>query len=48
MDTLFFDLPEAPRIAVLSWPTRIVLGPGALKRLPDEIRRLGLQRPLLV
>src|SRR5215468_5205962 len=48
MDTTFFDLPEQPRIAVLSWPTRIVVGPGALKRLPDEVRRLGMQRPLLV
>jgi 4-hydroxybutyrate dehydrogenase len=48
MDTAFFDLPESPRIAVLSWPTRIVVGAGSLKRLPDEVRRLGLQRPLLV
>ncbi|HET9034631.1 MAG TPA: iron-containing alcohol dehydrogenase [Myxococcaceae bacterium] len=47
-DTSLFDLPVSPRIAVLSWPTRIVLGPGALKRLPDEVRRLGLQRPLVV
>jgi alcohol dehydrogenase class IV len=48
METTFFDLPDSPRVTVLSWPTRIVLGPGALKRLPDEVRRLGLQRPLLV
>src|SRR6516225_9602 len=48
MDTPFFDLPDSPRVALLSWPTRIVLGPGALKRLPDEVGRLGLQRPLLV
>ena len=47
-DTSFFDLPASSRIAVLSWPTRIVLGPGALKRLPEEVRRLGLHRPLLV
>jgi 4-hydroxybutyrate dehydrogenase len=48
MDTAFFDLPESPRISVLSWPTRIVVGAGALKHLPDEVRRLGLQRPLVV
>ena len=47
-DTFFFDLPASSRIAVLSWPTRVVLGPGALKRLPEEVRRLGLHRPLLV
>jgi len=48
MSTPFFDLPSAPRITTLSWPTRIVLGAGALQRLPEEVRRLGLSRPLLV
>lgn len=48
METPFFDLPATPRVTVMSWPTRIVLGPGAVKRLPDEVRRLGLRRPLLV
>jgi len=48
MDTAFFDLPDSPRISVLSWPTRIVVGAGALKRLPEEVQRLGLQRPLVV
>jgi alcohol dehydrogenase class IV len=48
MDTPFFDLPPGPRITVLSWPTRVVLGAGALQRLPDEVQRLGLTRPLLV
>jgi alcohol dehydrogenase class IV len=43
-----FDLPAQPRITVLSWPTRIVLGPGALNRLPEEVERLGMRRPLLV
>jgi len=48
MDSTFFDLPTPPRVTVLSWPTRILLGPGAVKRLPDEVQRLGLTRPLLV
>src|SRR5215471_2512435 len=48
MDTPFFDLPPTSRVTVLSWPTRILLGAGALKRLPDEVQRLGLTRPLLV
>src|SRR5215831_2850215 len=48
MDTPFFDLPPGPRITVLSWPTRVVLGAGAIQRLPDEVQRLGLTRPLLV
>jgi alcohol dehydrogenase class IV len=43
-----FDLPAQARITVLSWPTRIVLGPGALNRLPEEVERLGMRRPLLV
>jgi len=43
-----FDLPSEARIAVLSWPTRILLGAGALKRLAEEVKRLGLERPLLV
>ncbi|MGZ6132752.1 MAG: iron-containing alcohol dehydrogenase [Myxococcaceae bacterium] len=48
MDAPFFDLPTTPRITVFSWPTRVVLGPGALRRLPEEVRRLGLHRPLVV
>ncbi len=44
----FFDLPVAPRIAEMAWPTRIVLGPGALARLPAELARLGVRRPLVV
>jgi 4-hydroxybutyrate dehydrogenase len=44
----FFDLPSTPTVAVMSWPTRVVLGPGALARLGDEVRRLGMRRPLVV
>jgi alcohol dehydrogenase class IV len=32
----------------MAWPTRIVLGPGALARLGDEAARLGMRRPLVV
>jgi 4-hydroxybutyrate dehydrogenase len=46
--TAFFDLPAEPTIAVLSWPTRVVLGAGALARLGEEVRRLGMRRPLVV
>jgi 4-hydroxybutyrate dehydrogenase len=44
----FFDLPSAPGVAVMSWPTRVLLGPGALARLGEEVRRLGMKRPLVV
>jgi len=29
-------------------PSRVVFGPGALERLPDEVRRLGLRRALVL
>ncbi len=44
----FFDLPDSPGIAEMAWPTRIVLGPGALARLPAQLERLGMRRPLVV
>jgi len=44
----FFDLPASPGITVMSWPTRVVLGPGALARLGREAIRLGMRRPLVV
>jgi alcohol dehydrogenase class IV len=43
-----FDLPADLGVVELSWPTRIVLGPGALARLPEHLRRLGVARPLVV
>jgi alcohol dehydrogenase class IV len=48
MAPIFFDVPERLPIVELAWPTRIVLGPGALARLPAELRRLGVARPLVV
>jgi alcohol dehydrogenase class IV len=43
-----FDLPAELPIVELAWPTRIVLGPGALARLPAQLARLGVRRPLVV
>jgi alcohol dehydrogenase class IV len=43
-----FDLPDAPGVTELAWPTRVVLGPGALARLPRELERLEMDRPLVV
>src|SRR4051812_37857139 len=34
--------------SVMSFPTRIVYGKGAIQRLPDELKRAGASRPLLV
>lgn len=35
-------------ISVMTFPTRIVLGEGAVGELPEELRRLGIGRPLVV
>lgn len=43
-----FDLPNELRITEMSWPTKIVFGPGALARLPAQIERLGMKKPLVV
>ena len=37
-----------PMITEMAWPTRIVLGPGALQRLTAHVERLGMRRPLVV
>ena len=29
-------------------PARVVFGSGTIKQLPDEVKRLGLQRPLVL
>ncbi len=34
--------------SVMSFPTRIVYGRGAIKELPNELKRVGATRPLLV
>ncbi len=44
----FFDVPAAPSVSVRAWPTRVLLGPGALARLGEEVRALGVRRPLVV
>jgi alcohol dehydrogenase class IV len=38
----------APRIVEMSYPTRVVFGPGALQRLPALVERLKIRRPLVV
>ncbi|QSQ13661.1 iron-containing alcohol dehydrogenase [Myxococcus landrumensis] len=43
-----FDIPTEPRVIEMAWPTRIVLGAGALQRLPAQTQRLKMKRPLLV
>jgi 4-hydroxybutyrate dehydrogenase len=43
-----FDMPSEPRVTELSWPTKVVLGAGALRRLPAQVSRLGMRRPLVV
>ncbi|MBX5483306.1 MAG: iron-containing alcohol dehydrogenase [Myxococcaceae bacterium] len=43
-----FDLPHELRITEMAWPTRIVLGPGAVERLPAQVARLGMKHPLVV
>lgn len=41
-------MSHAIPVAEMSFPTRMVAGPGALARLPGELARLGVKRPLLV
>ncbi len=38
----------AMRVTEMSYPTKVVFGPGALARLPDQIRRLKITKPLVV
>ncbi|MFZ5468777.1 MAG: iron-containing alcohol dehydrogenase [Myxococcota bacterium] len=43
-----FDMPIELSITEMSWPTKIVLGPGALRRAPAQVERLKMKRPLVV
>ncbi|MDY7228634.1 iron-containing alcohol dehydrogenase [Hyalangium rubrum] len=43
-----FDMPTEARVTEMSWPTKIVFGVGALKRLPAQVERLKMKRPLVV
>ena len=35
-------------VAIMSFPTRMIVGPGALSHLADEVRSLGASRVLIV
>ena len=43
-----FDMPSDVRVTEMAWPTKIVFGVGALKRLPAQVERLKMKRPLVV
>ncbi len=36
-----FDMPHELRVTEMSYPTRVVLGPGALARLPAQVETPG-------
>ncbi len=42
------DMPAENRITEMSFPTKVVFGPGALSRLPAQVERLGMKKPLVV
>jgi 4-hydroxybutyrate dehydrogenase len=42
------DIPSEPVVIEMSYPTRVVLGAGALQRVAAHVQRLGMQRPLVV
>lgn len=43
-----FDMPADARITEMSYPTKVVFGAGALARLPAQVARLAMKRPLVV
>ena len=46
--TKLFDMPTEERVNEMSWPTKIVFGAGAIARLPAQVERLKMKRPLVV
>jgi len=36
------------RLSTFAFPTTILFGPGAVGRLPEELAKRGISRPLLV
>ncbi|MFN7994309.1 MAG: iron-containing alcohol dehydrogenase [Bryobacteraceae bacterium] len=36
------------QISTFSFPTTILFGPGAIERLPEELKKRGISRPLLI
>lgn len=42
------DFPKDARIVEMSYPTKVVFGLGALKRLPAQVERLKVKKALLV
>ena len=45
---MLFECPNEPHVVELGWPTRVILGAGALGRVPQALYQLGARRPLLV
>src|SRR5258708_28849560 len=42
------DLSADERIVEMSYPPRVVLGSGAVQRLPAQVERLQMRKPLVV
>jgi 4-hydroxybutyrate dehydrogenase len=42
------DIPSEPVVIEMSYPTRVVLGAGALQRVAAHVQRLGIKHPLVV
>jgi 4-hydroxybutyrate dehydrogenase len=43
-----FDFTQEPRIVEMSFPTKVVFGPGAVSRTPAQVERLKMKHPLVV
>lgn len=42
------DIPTEPRVTEMSYPTKVVFGAGALQRVPAQVERLKMKKPLVV